>query len=71
VTRGRAVAPERLVRRGHLFAHGGFDRFGEALQRRQRSTYAMVALAADAGIEQHFQAHLPGQFDDVHDTPPR
>jgi hypothetical protein len=52
-------------------AHRLFDRIGKALQRGQRTAYAVVSLAADARIEQHLQARLSGQLEDIHVTPPR
>jgi hypothetical protein len=60
-----------MARPGRCIAHRLFDRIGKALQRGQRTAYAVVSLTADARIEQHLQARLPSQLEDIHDTPPR
>jgi hypothetical protein len=69
--RRSGAGPDRRARLRHPFPCDSFDRFGKALQRRQRAAYAVVGLAADARIQQHLQARLPGQLDNVHVTPPR
>jgi hypothetical protein len=49
-----------LVRRGLTY------RSGESLQRRQRTAYAPVFLAADSSVEEDRQSRCASQADDVH-----